>query len=220
MVFTFYIVSAHGIQTGLVEIRGVGTGGAGGPGPPSLGSALFLVAKCPFFPGKKFIKIAFFSQSALLKTSIYVISGKMLKFWGKMSYIMKIFSYFRKIFFVFRKNGMSGKFFWPHKWYTDRNFFGDGGGGGGRSPKKIKLSALFFFEKFPSEPGPPNFSKLPMPLVEIVMYLFPISQAPMRIAWNIIAEISQHVVKQTGVDFLLCSCKGVSFWQSTIKVPY
>jgi hypothetical protein len=35
-----------------------------------------------------------------------------------------------------RKNGpiiaiyCSGKFFWPLKWYTDRNFFGDGGGGG------------------------------------------------------------------------------------------
>ena len=29
--------------------------------------------------------------------------------------------------------GMSGKNFGPLKWYTDRNFFGDGGrGGGGR----------------------------------------------------------------------------------------
>ncbi len=26
--------------------------------------------------------------------------------------------------------GMSGKNFGPLKWYTDRNFFGDGGGGG------------------------------------------------------------------------------------------
>ena len=49
-----------------------------------LGSALFLVAKCPFFPGKKLIKIAFFRQSALLKTSIYVKTEKMLKFWGEM----------------------------------------------------------------------------------------------------------------------------------------
>jgi hypothetical protein len=93
-----------------------------------LGSALFLVAKCPFFPGKKLIKIAFFSQSALLKTSIYVISGKMLQFGGKMSYMLKIFSYFRKIFFVFRKNDISGKNFSPPKWYTDRKFFGDGEG--------------------------------------------------------------------------------------------
>jgi hypothetical protein len=72
------------IGVSLWTTRGVGTGGArGGQAPQVLGSALFLVSKCPFFLGKKFIKIAFFRQSALLKTSIYVIYGKMLKFFGK-----------------------------------------------------------------------------------------------------------------------------------------
>ena len=38
--------------------------------------------------------------------------------------------------FVFRKNcGMSGKFFWLPKWYTDRKFFWRRGGGGGRRKK-------------------------------------------------------------------------------------
>jgi hypothetical protein len=37
----------------------------------------------------------------------------------------------------------SGKIFGPLKWYTDRNFFGDGGGGGGRSPKLICSSKIF-----------------------------------------------------------------------------
>jgi hypothetical protein len=31
-------------------------------------------------------------------------------------------------------------------------------------PYRQFLSALFFLEKCPSEPGPPNFSKLPTPL--------------------------------------------------------
>jgi hypothetical protein len=61
-------------------------------------------------------------------------------------YIRKILDKWRKLvmsgkFFNVTKNfGMSGKIFWPLKWYTDRNFFGDGGGSGGgwrRSPKKI-----------------------------------------------------------------------------------
>ena len=38
-------------------------------------------------------------------------------------------------FYVTKNNGMSGKNICPLKWYTDRNFFGDGGGGG--RPKKI-----------------------------------------------------------------------------------
>jgi hypothetical protein len=36
----------------------------------------------------------------------------------------------------------SGKFFGPLKWYTDRNFLGDGGGG--RSPKLICSTNNFF----------------------------------------------------------------------------
>ena len=49
--------------------------------------------------------------------------------------------------------GMSGKNFGPLKWYTDRNFFGDGwgggGGGGGREKSKNKL----FREKFFGRPS-------------------------------------------------------------------
>jgi hypothetical protein len=42
---------------------------------------------------------------------------------------------FRENLFNVSKNlGMSEKFIWPLKWYTDRNFFGDGGGG---RPKKF-----------------------------------------------------------------------------------
>ena len=86
----------------------------------------------------------------------------------------KIFMYFRKIFFVFSKNcGMSGKFFWPPKWYTDQNFFGDGGReGGGGHPKKI-FKSPFFFEKCPSEPAPPQlFEASYAPARGYVIYQF------------------------------------------------
>jgi hypothetical protein len=127
-------------------------GARGGQAPPSFGKCPFFGCKVPIFSVKKIIKIAFFSLSALLKTSIYVIFGKILKFGGKIPYTRKIFMYFRKFFFVFRKNyGMSGKFFWPPKWYTDRNIFGWGGG----SPTKKCLSALFF-RKVPLRAWPPQ----------------------------------------------------------------
>jgi hypothetical protein len=84
----------------------------GGQAPQVFASALFPGAKCPFFAWKIFIKIAFFAQRALLKTSIYDISGKMFQFRGKISYIRKIFLYFRENVLVFRKKcGMSGKIF-------------------------------------------------------------------------------------------------------------
>ena len=35
-----------------------------------------------------------------------------------------------KFFYIVENLDMSGKMFLPLKWYTDRNFFGDGGGVG------------------------------------------------------------------------------------------
>jgi hypothetical protein len=44
-------------------------------------------------------------------------------------------------FYVTKNNGMSGKNICPLKWYTDRNFFGDGGGGGRQ--KKFRVKKMF-----------------------------------------------------------------------------
>ena len=51
-----------------ILFRGVGTGGPGGPGPPSFAKCPFSGSKVPFSFVKNVIKIAFFAQRALLKT--------------------------------------------------------------------------------------------------------------------------------------------------------
>ena len=100
-----------------VASRGVGTGGSRGARlPPSFAKCPFSGSKVPFSCVKNVIKIAFFDQSVLLKTWIYVISGKMFSFPGKISYIRKFFWYIRKVFFVFKKKcGIYGKFFWDDR---------------------------------------------------------------------------------------------------------
>ena len=82
----------------------------------------------PFFSVKKIIKIAFFSLSALLKTSIYVIFGKMLKFRGKIPYMRKIFMYFRKNFSYLGKTMVCPeKFFDPLNGTLTEIFLAGGG---------------------------------------------------------------------------------------------
>ena len=116
-----------------------------------------VFTKCPFFGSKvpfscmkNVIKIAFFAQSALLKTWIYVISGKFFSFPGKISYFRKIFGISEYIFSYFGKNavypesfyGMYGKFFWddsPRRQHFQEKFLG-----------------AIFFEKCPSKPAPPQ----------------------------------------------------------------
>jgi hypothetical protein len=101
-------------RCGGVTPTGVGTGG-----PPSYAKYPFSESKVPFSCMKNVIKIAFFAQRALLKTLIYVISGKLFSFPGKISHIGKIFWYIRKMFSYLGKNViypenyfcMSGKFF-------------------------------------------------------------------------------------------------------------
>ena len=106
---------------------GVVGGGCGGCNPHgrrnrgggSFAKYPFSESKVPFSCVKNVIKIAFFAQRALLKTLIYVISGKLLSFPGKISHIGKIFWYIRKIFSYLGKNVIypenyfctSGKFF-------------------------------------------------------------------------------------------------------------
>ena len=74
----------------------------------------------------------------------YVICGKLLGISGK------FFSYLGKTVVC------TEKFFDPPKWYTDRNFFGDGGGGG-VSPKKTIFKCPFFWKSAPQSLAPPTF---------------------------------------------------------------
>jgi hypothetical protein len=137
--------------------RGVGTGGQGEQVPQVFPKCPFPGSKVPFSCVKNVIKIAFFAQRALLKTWIYVITGKFYSFPGKIWYIGKFFLVYPENVFIFlgKKRAISGKFFWyvrkhflrwpplptslPRRQYLREKIF--------RHP--------FLFEKCPSKPAPP-----------------------------------------------------------------
>ena len=128
--------------------RGVGTRG---PSPPSF-------AKCPggskvpFSCVKNVMKIAFFAQRELLKTWIYVISGKIFSFPGKISYPENFLVYPEKTWYIHQIFLVCPENFFM-RWSRRQHF-------------REKFLDAFFFEKCPSKPGPTTFRSFLRPWLQ------------------------------------------------------
>ena len=90
-----------------------GRGGGGGASPPSLLGKQSQSGNIRSTVGQYWLIIKKNGTNSVNFVGNFVISGKVVGCFKKFRYVRKLFG--------------------PLKWYTDRNFFGDGGGGeGGR----------------------------------------------------------------------------------------
>ena len=119
-----------------------GRGGGGGASPPRLLGKQSQSGNIRSTVGQYWLSIKKNGTNSVNFVENFVMSGKLVWCFEKFWYVRKIFG--------------------PLKWYTDRNFFGDGEGGGGRQNKS---SPEKFFYNSRAKSGkvgqicfrPPNF---------------------------------------------------------------
>jgi hypothetical protein len=124
-----------------------------GVGPPQvLWSALFWLQSALFLL-EKILKNCLFQATCPVENFNICYLRKNVNIFGKNVINAENFLVRSENFWVFWKNGLSGKNFWPLKWYTVRKFFGDGGGG---RQKKINRCP-FFLKSALQSLAPPTF---------------------------------------------------------------